>query len=257
VGILAKNYNEKTFFLLIIILFLVGCSNIEFECEPYRTLQNYTIQEEKYQFTYNTEKNTFAVIDKKCSYIKNTISEFIFKSNFTEKYANTISHTPKIIYTIDDASDRVISIIEKPLEDIKNDNLDNTRREFRNFIKKIPYAKLTYNINTISKQFKVTHETSVNALYDESLTIEEIDEIQYETSKFIFVFLDETNQISAFTKEVVNTSYINIFFVADGFLKKHWNWYKEEREQKICKKIQKILFKKPINYFKLRNFTYK
>lgn len=239
---------KRILLLCLIVLFVCGCGKTEFECEPYKALKNYTILEERYQFTYNTEMNTFAVIDKKCSYIKDSTAEFIFKSYFTEKYAVTISHSPKVINTINDASDRVVRIIEKPLEEIKNDHIDNVRREFRNFVKAIPYAKLTYNINIISTQFEEVHQSSVNALYDDSLSAEEIDEIQYETSKFIFVFLDETNRISDFVEQFVDNRFVSSFFIADGFFKKHWDWYKYKREKIICNQIQKILFKKPIGY---------
>ena len=232
----------------IVLASLQGCgSGKNFDCEPYTALKNYTIGGEKYQFCSNPEEGTFAVLNKKCRLEKNSQARYIFENYLTEQYAQVLKRTAPTVREIEEASETIIKIIEIPTKEFGGESPTEKKEMFRNFIKTMPFAKTTYDINTISRQINIASEASRSFLKDEKLTEEEMKLTQEKVSKTVYVFLDETNQVKKYVKKIDDTWWVDVFFWFDKSLR-NWDWYNTQRENIITNQLQKILFENPSTF---------
>ncbi|MCK5040045.1 MAG: hypothetical protein KAR87_03695 [Candidatus Aenigmarchaeota archaeon] len=218
-----------------------------FSCLPYSPLKNYSVDTNHYQFTKNTEAFTFAVINSECIVQRDDISKDIFENYFVLQYALAVEKTPRTIKDIEDAVGVVIDLIEKPFEDVNSTRIEDSIQKLKNFMNVIPRFKPINNFNKISCEYKSLHNISDLALRDEELSPEEVKDVRKQTSKFMYTFLDGTNQVQGFVGQFVESDLIKILFKLDGLLKK-FKFYREKREEIITIQIEKILFDIPIKF---------
>lgn len=232
--------------LVLILGFLMFSGNINTDCyPPYKTLKNYSVNSSTtYQFTINNDKGTFAVVDKQCSVIKDDTSEDIFENYFTLQYADVINSTPKEIRDIKDATDIIVSLTEKPFKMVESQEINKLSENLSSFMKSI---KTVDKINIISSEYNTLYRYVDTSLIDNELSKSEVDEVQKRTSRFIFVFLDETNQVQNFVNEFVDNKLITYLFKADNWLK-GIELYKNKRDSFMTEQIRRILFDVPIDF---------
>lgn len=236
------------FFILGILLFVLFFkSNDPFDCPPYVPLEEYTIANEQYQFCKNPNEYSFAVIDKGCQFQKNDVSEQIFEMYFVGQYASVIEKAPSDITKIEDATNNIIQLIEKPFDKVESEKIKELTFKLKTFFIKVPYVTDPYAINAISKEYNILYSIINNALDDDYLTVEEINNIKYQTSKFIYTYLDKTNQIQNYITEVVDSGFVVNLFKVDKWLRL-FKPYNEWREEQIIEQIEKTMFDIPIEF---------
>ena len=231
--------------IIAVVIFFAFSGNIDNDCyPPYKHLKNYSINNSNFQFTINNEQATFAVVDSTCEVIQNKQAEDIFENYFTLQYEEIIDSTPQDIRDIEDATDFIINLVEEPFKNVKSEEIKELTDKMSSFMKSI---KTVEKINTISSEYNLLYSYADSSLRDEELTKEEVYQVQEKTSKFIFIFLDETNQVQNFVNEFVDSNFVEFLFKADKWLK-GIEIYKDKREAFMTEQIRRILFDVPIDF---------
>jgi len=241
---------KKLLLFLILVIFLGYIyfeSNEPFDCPPYVQLKEYTVVNEQYQLCKNPEEYTFAVIDKACKFQKNDVSEQIFELYFVEQYTSVIAKAPDEITQIEDATNKIIKLIETPFEDVESEKIKELTLKLKSFFLKVPHITDPYAINAISKEYNALFLIVNNALDDDKLSDAEIESIKYQTSKFIYTYLDKTNQIQNYITEIVDSGFVVKLFKIYKWLRL-FKPYNEWRGEQIIEQIEKTIFDIPIEF---------
>lgn len=242
-----KNAYNKILLLALsfIALFVVGCTVKDaFNCEGYKALDTYKGYSKEYQFSFNQEKHTFAVLDTKCKIHKSSEAKEIFENYFTERYAQVVKRSPPQLTSIEEATDVMIKLIEEPLDKITISQVEERKQELVKLLRTNKFVEATYDLNVISGSFNNLYELSSSTLNDEELSTEEMEQIQKKVSLFIYTFLDETNQVKSFGKKLSDSWIVDALLTFDKQLKKT-EWYSAWRREKVTQKIELLLFEKP------------